>query len=95
MQCMVVSSNRTPRSFFQELSLKPNPARDEFSISIDNGREALQSATLYDGLGRVVEQYGAASLSSSIDVAHLPRGVYSLIAEDTKGEMYRSRVVLQ
>ena len=95
VQNTVVSSNRTPRVSFKELSLKPNPAKDAFSVSMGYGEAVLQTATLYDGLGRAVEQYGAASLSGSIDVTPLPRGVYSLVAEDAKGDMYRSRVVLQ
>lgn len=95
VQNTVVSSNQTPRAVYKSLSLKPNPTSAVFSISIGEGQSALQSATLFDGLGRVVEQYGASTLTRTIDVAHLPRGVYSLIARDASGEMYQSRVVLQ
>ena len=73
----------------------PNPAHDVFFIQLGNGQAPLVSATLFDGLGRVVEQYSERSLVGSIDVADLPRGVYSFVAQDVKGEMYRSRVVLQ
>ena len=95
VQNTVVSSNRTPRAVIEALSLKPNPARDVFEISLGVGQEALHSATLFDGLGRVVEQYSPNELNGTINVAHLPRGTYSIVARDTKGEMYRSRVVLQ
>ena len=95
VQNTVVSSNRNLRQSINKLSLKPNPARDVFEISLGVGQEALQSATLFDGLGRVVEDYSTNELNGTINVAHLPRGTYSLVARDTKGEVCRSRVVLQ
>jgi len=95
VELAVITENQIPPASFKELTIQPNPSRGAFSIHSGNDLTLLENATLYDGLGRVVEQYDSAALMRLIDVAHLPRGVYLLVAEDAKGEQYLSRAVLE
>ena len=83
------SSNRlaAPEELINVFNIYPNPARDRVSIKIQIiDREALLKLHIVNNLGQILESYNAASQQElSIDVSHLPSGIYLLNLADIDG----------
>ena len=74
-------------SSIEGLKVYPNPARDWLTIEIKliDKQEILQLQVI-NNLGQIVESYNAASQQElSIDVSHLPSGIYLLNLADIDG----------
>ena len=83
------SSSRlaAPVELINVFTVYPNPARDRITVAIQiNDREGLLELYIVNNLGQVVESYNATSQQElSIDVSHLPSGIYLLNLADTDG----------
>jgi hypothetical protein len=58
-----------------EISLYPNPAKGKLNISAKN---IIESATIYNVLGKKVKSFTVNAKTSSLDVSVLSRGIYIL-----------------
>jgi hypothetical protein len=69
-----------------EISLYPNPAKGKLNISAKN---IIESATIYNILGKKVKSFTVNAKTSSLDVSVLSRGIYILkyTANNTVGSM--------
>jgi len=57
------------------ISLYPNPAKNELNISSKN---TIESAIIYNVLGKKVKTFTVNAMSKSLDVSNLSRGIYIL-----------------
>ena len=58
-----------------EISLYPNPAKETLNISAKN---TIESATIYNVLGRKVQSYAVNATSKKLDISSLSTGIYIL-----------------
>lgn len=83
------SSSRfaVPDELENRFNIYPNPAKDRINIEIEyKDRESLLELYLINNLGQIVETYQATSQQElSIDISHLPSGIYLLNLADIKG----------
>ena len=61
-----------------DLVLYPNPARDRFTMALPRLNGAAVPATLFNSLGQPVRPLWLSATSTSVDVANLAKGVYTL-----------------
>ena len=73
------------------LEVFPNPAEDIVDIRLD---ATIQRVELYDQQGRLLQQQVVNGRQLSMDLGHLPAGVYHLRVIDTDEELYRQKLVL-
>lgn len=59
-----------------EISIYPNPADKQISIEVDNMNEISLNLRITDHIGREIETMHISQNSTSIQVSHLPAGVY-------------------
>ena len=67
-----------------KLTAFPNPAKDYFTISAD--AEIIQTISLYDLMGNQVLVEKPNNSSATLDVAHLPTGLYVAVVKTPGGE---------
>jgi hypothetical protein len=67
-----------------QLKAFPNPAKDYFTISADS--EVIQTISLYDAMGNQVLRDKPNSNTTTLNVAHLPAGLYVAIVSTRAGE---------
>ena len=85
------SSNETKNiELADSVSIYPNPSTDKITIELKNNVE-LKKALLYDTSGKQVK---AMMLNNSLNVSKLPRGIYVLKLETSKGNI-EQKVVLK
>jgi hypothetical protein len=97
LQLRVVTATRND-ALAATVSLYPNPAHRAFTLAVPAGQLHNAAATLYNGLGQVVQQrqlsLPAAGGTTSFDVSSLAPGVYSLQLK-TGTELVVKRVVVE
>ncbi|HKK40262.1 MAG TPA: T9SS type A sorting domain-containing protein [Cryomorphaceae bacterium] len=76
-------------------NLYPNPTRGQVNIKT-NSEKALLNVVVFDQMGRIVEQFGNQNSSQilSLDLGHLPLGVYSLSLTAADGKTSTKKLVL-
>ena len=95
----------TPHASAVALNIAPNPSNGELTLTLNQNLllEQIQSLALYDANGKIVWQqnkhnYNPANATSnteqliSIDISHLPQGLYMLQLLTNKGT-YSSKVI--
>ena len=80
-------ANVAPAATF---SLYPNPAKNSINLAV-NTTEVDQRARIFDAIGNEVMNYPVNSSVSTLDISHLPAGVYFLNLNDK----YTSRFIKQ
>lgn len=76
------------------VSIYPNPAKDYFTIENKNNREL--SIKIYDTSGKLIVSQNEQSLDTiTINTSGFNRGLYLVVAEDARGNAFRSKVVIQ
>ena len=66
--------------------LSPNPVRNELRLTVDGAQ--VERVRLFDAHGRIaLERTG--NFAGAIDVAHLPSGLYLLVADTDHGQLVR------
>lgn len=79
----------------ERIDIYPNPASQEFSVSLDNIRH-IAACSLVDHLGRAIELSPAVSNGkAAFSIAGLPKGGYYFVISDEAGEKFYSRLVIQ
>tara|TARA_Y100000589_G_scaffold285621_1_gene285238 strand:+ start:2964 stop:4064 length:1101 start_codon:yes stop_codon:yes gene_type:complete len=63
---------------YSSLSIFPNPFSDNVTIKFDDG-ERIDEINIINSQGKLVERYSSIS-SSTLDLSHLPKGVYFIEA---------------
>ncbi|HKL40296.1 MAG TPA: T9SS type A sorting domain-containing protein, partial [Cryomorphaceae bacterium] len=76
-------------------NLYPNPTRGQVNIKT-NSEKALLNVVVFDQMGRIVEQFGNQNSSQilSLELGHLPLGVYSLSLTAADGKTSTKKLVL-
>ena len=64
----------TPELLASEISIAPNPVQDEFTIDSDY---EMNGALILDASGRIVRSIQLSSAQQAVNVADLPKGVYT------------------
>ena len=77
----------------KELSVFPNPV--ESILTIKNPGNKKLKMQLVDGLGRVVYTVDLNFSSGSINIKHLPAGVYQLLITDVNKKQIVSKSILK
>jgi len=75
-------------SNFQALKVYPNPATDELKIELPDESFKHVAWQIVDAMGRIVGK-GDNLLASHIDIRSIPTGVYSLVINKKRLEVYR------
>ncbi|MEE9437619.1 MAG: T9SS type A sorting domain-containing protein [Saprospiraceae bacterium] len=66
-----------------EINLYPNPVRD--IIVIQHQEDNINDISIYDRMGRVVENLMPSDISNTINIAHYPKGLYYMNIVTSKG----------
>jgi hypothetical protein len=63
-----------------DVKIYPNPTKGELIISMDNEQWTIDNVTIYDIMGKTINNYQLSILNSQlkIDVSHLSAGIYFL-----------------
>ena len=63
-----------------DIKIYPNPTKGELIISMDNEQLTIDNVTIYDIMGKTINNYQLSILNSQLklDVSHLPAGMYYL-----------------
>jgi hypothetical protein len=72
-------------------SVYPNPMSTELTIDLTN-METINELSLFDTQGRLVEKWQLAAIQTSVDVAHLPVGMYILHVSNSRGRWAQSLI---
>ncbi len=66
------------------LQLYPNPAKSHFTMDLSNSPMELNAAimSLFDNKGQFIRQWHYLQPKTTIDVADLPKGLYSVVVQD-------------
>jgi len=79
----------------QDLFVYPSPAKDRLQIHL-NGTDVMQSISLYDALGRLVQQCDAPQPEHHVlDVSALPAGMYVVQVRTVTGVVVKKIEVLR
>ncbi len=71
---MLNTTLNTPELMASEISIAPNPVQDQFTIDSDY---ELNQAQIMDATGRIVRAVELTNAQQTINVADLPKGVYT------------------
>ena len=75
----------------RELSLSPNPFQDKLTILRPAGRNKLLSLEIFDAAGKMVQTMDfdppVASMSRTVELNNLPRGLFLFRFTDDAGEV--------
>jgi len=74
-----------------EISIFPNPAYDVIYIR-NTGNSILKSYTMFDSSGKIMLQQN--KVSSEINVAGFPMGVYTLIFRTLNGRQLTKKILI-
>lgn len=85
-----LTSNAEELELASSLLVYPNPSTDKITIELKNNLE-LKSATLFDIRGKQVK---VQMIDKTLNVSRLPRGIYVLRLETSKGA-FEQKVVLE
>ncbi len=93
---------KTERSAFkntvtgQNLLVYPSPARDFLTVSLEEAGGSLLSVTLLNALGQqVLHQNCPEVTTASLRVGHLPSGIYTVLAQTTKGLLVKKVQIIR
>ncbi|MBI1288303.1 MAG: T9SS type A sorting domain-containing protein [Flavobacteriales bacterium] len=79
-----------------EFSIYPNPTNGVFQMQLSNWNGAKDlSVTVYDMLGRTVENLNPQTSTIEIDASAWPNGVYSVSLVNERGVRHTERLVVQ
>ena len=76
------------------IKVYPNPSRDGMVHIKLNGNIAVKSIQLYDMLGRTIRTEEMVSNEKSLNLSHLPEGVYLLSFQTENNGSVTKRIVL-
>ncbi len=76
------------------LSVYPNPANEFLIVNLDPRSELPIELTLIDVSGRVIDSHLMLSCHQTIDVSHIPGGIYILSVKDSAGNRSQTRLML-
>ncbi len=79
-------------SFDNDISVYPNPARDEVTVQLGNGMKDI-NLKMYNVVGELVYQSLLMNQQSTIDISSFARGVYTLEIENNEARVFRKLVV--
>ncbi|MEL7124142.1 MAG: T9SS type A sorting domain-containing protein, partial [Bacteroidota bacterium] len=91
----IVTSTKRPVYGSNELKVFPNPTRNVLNIELDNSSDIIQNINLYNFVGQSVEKvtFMEGRTSYRMLVAHLSRGMYTIITESKRG-LYSQKVFI-
>jgi len=72
------------------LSIYPNPTDGKLEIALEN--DLLESVTIFDQTGRIVQQINFTGDNLIVDISQFASGVYSLVI-NTKNTSYKERII--
>lgn len=75
-----------------EVSLSPNPAKDEVIIQTDFEMERV---SVLDGTGKVSISFESKGFTQQIETSELSRGIYFVLVESSDGRITRSKLILE
>ncbi len=85
---------KKPVNSGQNLLVYPSPAQDILVISLDSD-EALSALTLLNAFGQqVLQQNGLSTQTATLNVGHLPAGMYTVVAQTAKGMVAKKVQIL-
>lgn len=70
--------------------LFPNPVQNRLFIQKKGQKLGFERVSIFDGLGQAVH---TGPFTGWVDVAHLPRGIYTLELAEGSGKLYRYKIV--
>lgn len=71
-------SEESPR----QMSIYPNPSNGSFQVELPNGMEGRTDLVVMDVTGRVVHLQAIATRTATMDLGHLPNGLYTMVARN-------------
>jgi hypothetical protein len=74
----------------QMINIYPNPVRYELTIT---NTENVENIVIYNSIGQVVKQLGAANSQLMIDVSGLPQGIYTLKLQNINGSIVTKQFI--
>ncbi len=79
------------------IKLYPNPANSVVVFTFDSEHMQIKSLTLHDMLGRkvLVKEYTSHSRTVELDVSALPSRMYSTRIEDSNGQVYVEKLIVE
>ena len=75
---------------FEDISLYPNPARDEINVVYDANAD-INVITVYNIIGKAVSVYKVNGGSANISLESLPEGIYFVRLINTSGEVVTTK----
>ena len=87
-----IQANVTAPKF--KLNIFPNPSDGHFDVTVENVEEGLV-LNVYDASGKYVHGQPIAGLNTSVDISHLPRGIYVLVCRNAEKLRGQWKVVIQ
>lgn len=79
---------------FEITTVSPQPATDELNISINNFEGSNIELQIYDMCGRIAGSWKiSAKEQISINISHLPAGVYAMLLSDGR-QFYQKKIVV-
>ncbi len=86
-------SSKEPKQLL-DVQLFPNPAQEQLHISAQLDQAAHWQLSLYDIHGKQIDQYaggfGKERIEATIDVHHIPQGIYFIEISDIEGNLLGS-----
>jgi hypothetical protein len=74
----------------QTIKIYPNPVRYELTIT---NTEKVENIVIYNSIGQIVKQLGAANSQLTVDVSDLPEGIYTLKLQNTNGSIVTKQFI--
>ena len=77
------------------VSIFPNPTSDEVNIHFEDGIKDIE-VQLFDQVGKLIlsEQFGDSNVQETIQLSHLPNGIY-LLKVFSENDTFSEKIILQ
>lgn len=91
----IVTSTKQPIVNSKELRVFPNPSQNFLNIAFDQPSDLIENINLYNFVGQSVGKvtFSQGRSSYRMSVAHLSKGLYTIVAESKKG-LYSRKVFI-
>ena len=86
----IINIQTIESSNHQTIKIYPNPVRYELTIT---NTENVENIVIYNSIGQVVKQLGAANSQLIIDVSGLPQGIYTLKLQNINGSIVTKQFI--
>ena len=74
----------------EEVTLYPNPARDELNVVFDQN-DNIKNIAVYNVIGKAIIVYRVSGGSAKLDIDKIPNGVYFIRLSNSKGQVVSTK----